>query len=42
MTTFLLARRERDGDREKSRFSLVKRLRFETESDALKSTISQS
>jgi len=42
MTTFLLAGRERDADLEKSRFSLVNRLFFETKSDALKSMISQS
>jgi len=42
MTTFLLAGRERDADREKSRFSLVKRLFFETKMNVLKSTISQS
>jgi uncharacterized protein YbjT (DUF2867 family) len=30
MTTFLLAGRERNADREKSRFSLVNRLFFET------------
>jgi hypothetical protein len=30
MTTFLLAGRERDSDREKSRFALVNRLSFET------------
>jgi hypothetical protein len=42
MMTFLLAGRERDNEREKLRFPLVKRLGFETKSDALKSMISQS
>jgi len=42
MTTFLLASRERDADREKSRFPIVNRLFFETKKNVLKSMISQS
>ena len=42
MTAFLLTGRERDPAREKSRFSLVNRLFFETKRDVLKSMISQS
>jgi hypothetical protein len=39
---FLLASREFDADREKSRLPLVSRLVFETESAVLKSMISKS
>ena len=42
MTMFLLARREDDSNRQKSRFSLVNRLFFETKGNALKSMISES
>jgi hypothetical protein len=42
MTGILLAGRESDPDREKSRFAIVDRLFFETKSDVLKSMISQS
>jgi len=42
MTTFLLAIPERDVDREKSRFSLVNRLFFETKRNVLKSMILES
>jgi hypothetical protein len=43
MTTFLLAGREGDADREKSRFPLVSRLLFETKrNDAAKSALPTS
>jgi hypothetical protein len=42
MTTFLLDRRERIADREKSRFPLVNRVFFETKKNVLKSMISES
>ena len=42
MTTLLLAGRERGADLEKSRFSLVNRLFFETKGNVFKSMISQS
>jgi len=41
-TRFLLIGRECDDDCEKSRFTLVNRLSFETKRNVLKSTISQS
>jgi hypothetical protein len=42
MTALLLAGRERDCDREKSRSRLVNGLPFETKRNVLKSTISES
>jgi hypothetical protein len=42
MTAFLLVIGKRDVNREKSRFSLVNRLFFETKRNVLKSMISQS
>jgi hypothetical protein len=42
MTTFLLISRELATDRQKSRFSLVNRLFFETKGNVLKWTISES
>jgi hypothetical protein len=42
MTRFLLASRELDADREKSRLPLVSRLFFEAETAVLKSMISKS